>query len=161
MPVSTPQADRDPRWFKRVSRSRRSCVTSRRRRANSSRSYAVKPSIAFSCRPSRLSATSTHAPIDYAVGSNARARSSGDHPARTRSTIWWRNPDEYGGCVLGIRNTSGESLRVFTKPGAILIHVSVPLCKAPMEGQASRNAGSATAGSRVPVVLLTSRRKRC
>src|SRR6202030_4371364 len=38
-------------------------------------------------------------------------------PARTRSTICRRNSGEYGGRVLGIGSTSGERLRVSTKPG--------------------------------------------
>ena len=45
------------------------------------------------------------------------ARSSGLRPARTRSTICRRNSGEYGGRVLGIGSTSGERLRVSTKPG--------------------------------------------
>jgi DNA end-binding protein Ku len=55
--------------------------------------------------------------MDCPVGSNSRARSSGSRPARTRSTIWRRNSGEYGGCVLGIGSTSGESFRVSTNPG--------------------------------------------
>src|ERR1700719_3440103 len=44
-------------------------------------------------------------------------RSSGLRPAGTRSTICRRNSGEYGGRVLGIGSTSGERLRVSTKPG--------------------------------------------
>ena len=100
-----------------MSRSSRSCLFSRRSRANSSRSAAARPGFVSSRRPSCLSAAATHAPINCAVGSNSRARSSGDRPARTRSTIWRRNSDEYGGRVLAIRNTSDESFRVSTKAG--------------------------------------------
>ena len=57
--------------------------------------------------------------MDWPVGSNSRARSSGSRPARTRSTIWRRNSGEYGGCVLGIGSTSGESFRVSTNSGSI------------------------------------------
>src|SRR3954447_16500528 len=56
--------------------------------------------------------------MEWPLGSNSRARSSGLRPARTRSTICRRNSGEYGGRVLGIGNTSGERLRVSTtKPG--------------------------------------------
>ena len=116
-PVSTPQADRGPRWFDKISRSTRSCLFSRRSRASSSRSVADKPATTSSRRPSCLSATAAQAAIDCAVGSNSRASSSGDRPARTRSTTWRRNSGEYGGRVLGIRSTFGESFRVSTKPG--------------------------------------------
>ena len=55
--------------FERMARS------SRRSRANS-RSDAARPGIASSRLPSCLSAAATHAPIDCAVGSNPRDRSS-------------------------------------------------------------------------------------
>src|ERR1700758_2179038 len=55
--------------------------------------------------------------MEWPLGSNSRARSSGLRPARTRSTICRRNSGEYGGRVLGIGSTSGERLRVSTKPG--------------------------------------------
>src|SRR5258707_6922943 len=55
--------------------------------------------------------------MEWPLGSNSRARSSGLRPARTRSTICRRNSGEYGGRVLGIASTSGERLRVSTKPG--------------------------------------------
>ena len=55
--------------------------------------------------------------MEWPLGSNSRAKSSGLRPARTRSTICWRNSGECGGCVLGIDSTSGKSFRVSTKPG--------------------------------------------
>ena len=77
-------------------------------------------------RPSCLSAAAIQTPIDCAVGTNFRARSSGDRPARTRSTIWRRNSGEQGRRVLGIRNTPGGSLRVSTKPGHSQSHPAEP-----------------------------------
>src|SRR5438270_399660 len=55
--------------------------------------------------------------MEWPLASNSPARSSGLRPARTRSTICRRNSGEYGGRVLGIGSTSGERLRVSTKPG--------------------------------------------
>src|SRR6202035_4365470 len=103
--------------FERISRSSRSCLFSRRSRVNSSRSNALRPGAASSRRPSFRSAWATHARMEWPLGSNSRARSSGLRPARTRSTICRRNSGEYGGRVLGIGSTSGERLRVSTKPG--------------------------------------------
>src|SRR3954447_18730791 len=103
--------------FDRISRSSRNCLFSRRSRANSSRSTAFSPAGASSRRLSFLSACETHARMEWPLGSNSRARSSGLRPARTRSTICRRNSGEYGGRVLGIGSTSGERLRVSTKPG--------------------------------------------
>src|SRR5438067_4889133 len=103
--------------FERISRSSRSCLFSRRSRVNSSRSNAVRPGTASSRRPSFRSAWATHARMEWPLGSNSRARSSGLRPARTRSTICRRNSGEYGGRVLGIGSTSGERLTVSTKPG--------------------------------------------
>ena len=103
--------------FERISRSSRSCLFSRRSRVNSSRSNAVRPGAASSRRPSFRSAWATHARMEWPLGSNSRARSSGLRPARTRSIICRRNSGEYGGRVLGIGSTSGERLRVSTKPG--------------------------------------------
>jgi hypothetical protein len=71
--------------FARMLRSRRSCSFSRRNRANSSRSEAAKPGTASSGRPSCLSVAATQAPKNCAVGSNSRAGSSSDRPARIRS----------------------------------------------------------------------------
>ena len=71
----------------RISRSSRSCLFSRRSRANSSRSAAASPSPFSSRRPSLRSACATHWQIDCAVGSNSRASSVGSRPARTNSTI--------------------------------------------------------------------------
>ncbi len=73
--------------FDNMSRSTRSCLFSRRRRDNSSRSAALRPGSTSSRRPSFLSASTIQLRIDCAVGSNSRARSSGSRPARTRSTI--------------------------------------------------------------------------
>src|SRR5262249_51901846 len=68
--------------FDRISRSSLSS------RLSSSRSAVVRP-------PSPRPALRSHCPnqflIDCAVGSNSRASSSGDRPARTSSTIWRRN----------------------------------------------------------------------
>src|SRR5438477_6393436 len=66
------------------------------------------PRVGQSGRPARM---------EWPLGSNSPARSSGLRPARTRSTICRRNSGEYGGRVLGIGSTSGERLRVSTKPG--------------------------------------------
>ena len=95
--------------FERISRSSRSCLFSRRSRVNSSRSNAVRPGAASSRRPSFRSTWATHARMEWPLGSNSRARSSGLRPARTRSTICRRNSGEYGGRVLGIGSTSGEN----------------------------------------------------
>jgi len=73
--------------FERMSRSTRSCLFSRRRRANSSRSEAAKPGTASFRPPSCLSAAAAQPLIDGALGSNSRARSSGDRPAQTIPTI--------------------------------------------------------------------------
>ena len=78
------------------------CLFSRRNRANSSRADAAQSPNRFSRRHSCLSAAATHAPIDCAVGSNPRQRSSADRPARTRSTIRRRNSGEYGGRVWAL-----------------------------------------------------------
>ena len=103
--------------FDRISRSGRNCLFSRRSRVNSSRSAAVRPGATSSRRPSFRSAWETQARMEWPLGSNSRARSSGLRPARTRSTICRRNSGEYGGRVLGIGSTSGKSFRVSTKPG--------------------------------------------
>ncbi len=67
----------------RMSRSSRSCLFSRRSRANSSRSTAAKPALFSSRPPSCRPAFATHARIDSADGSNSRARSAGSRPAET------------------------------------------------------------------------------
>ena len=73
--------------FESMPRSSRSCLFSRRRRKSSSRSGAASATAASPCRPSFWVAFATHARIDWPVGSNSRARSSGSRPERTRSTI--------------------------------------------------------------------------
>src|SRR3954447_22227483 len=105
--------------FDRISRSSRNCLFSRRSRANSSRSTAFSPAGASSRRLSFLSACETHARMEWPLGSNSRARSSGLRPARTRSTICRRNSGEYGGRVLGIGSTSGEKLQGVHQTGSI------------------------------------------
>ncbi len=107
--------------------------------ANSSCFGTPRPPAASSCRPSCLTAAATQAPIDCAVASNSRARSPGDRPARTKSIIWRRNSGEYGGRVLGIRNTSAESFRVSTT------RVN-PTMKTPGQFSAKKSTGEA-AGS--------------
>jgi hypothetical protein len=89
--------------FDRISRSRRSCLFSRRRRANSSRSRVVRPSFLF---PSSRSACLTQLWMACAEGSNSRESSSGFHPPRTNSTIRRRNSGGYGGRDFGMTDTS-------------------------------------------------------
>src|SRR5213078_2153902 len=74
--------------FERISRSTLSWRFSRRSRLSSSRSAVVRPP---SPRPALRSDCANQFLIDCAVGSNSRASSSGERPARTRSTIWRRN----------------------------------------------------------------------
>src|SRR5262249_31094667 len=79
--------------FFRISRSSRSVAFSRLRRCNSLRSSVVRPSLR---RPSSRSAWRTQFEMHWAVGSNSRARSDGDRPARTSSTIRRRYSSGYG-----------------------------------------------------------------
>jgi site-specific DNA recombinase len=74
--------------FARISRSRRNCLFSRRKRASSCFSSVVRPS--WRC-PSSVSACLTHCRMLSEEGSNSRASSTGVRPARTSSTICWRN----------------------------------------------------------------------
>src|SRR5215831_4909636 len=76
------------RAFDRISRSSLSWRFSRRSRLSSSRSAVVRPP---SPRPALRSDRANQFLIDCAVGANSRASSSGERPARTRSTIWRRN----------------------------------------------------------------------
>jgi hypothetical protein len=117
--------------FDRISRSSRSCLFSRRSRINSSRSAAARPGVNSTPRPSFRSAWVTQARMEWPVGSNSRARSSGSRPAQTRSTIWRRNSGEYGGCVLGIGSTSGKSFRVSTNPGQSQSHIACSVLVSP------------------------------
>ncbi len=120
--------------FDRISRSSRNCLFSRRSPINSSRSAAVSAGAISSRRPSFRPAWATHARMEWPLGSNSRARSSGLRPARTRSTICRRNSGEYGGRVLGIGSTSGKSFRVSTKPGqsqrVLPVILRKPICRA-------------------------------
>ena len=113
--------------FDRMSRSSRNCLFSRRSRVNSSRSAAVRPGATSSRRPSFRSAWATHARMEWPLGSNSRARSSGLRPARTRSTICRRNSGEYGGRVLGIGNTSGKSSGVHQTSQGVHQTGSIPI----------------------------------
>jgi hypothetical protein len=74
--------------FARISRSMRSCLISRRKRANSCFSSVVRPS--ERC-PASISACLNQLRMLSAVGSNSSASSFGVRPARTSSTICWRN----------------------------------------------------------------------
>ena len=74
---SVPVPGQPGRGFERISRSSRSCLFSRRSRVNSSRSNAVRPGAASSRRPSFRSTWATHARMEWPLGSNSRARSSG------------------------------------------------------------------------------------
>ena len=79
--------------FAKISRSSFTCRSSRFSRLSSSRSGVVRPSLR---RPSSRSARSAHFRIVVAVGSNSFANCSGLRPARTNSTIWFRNSTGYG-----------------------------------------------------------------
>jgi hypothetical protein len=76
--------------FDRISRSSLSWRFSRLSRLSSSRSAVVRPPPLLR-RPASRSVRPTQFLIDCAVGSNSRASSSGERPARTSSTIWRRN----------------------------------------------------------------------
>ena len=103
--------------FERMSRSTRSCLFSWRSRTSSSRSAAASFSTASSRRPSWRSAWTAQVRIDWAVGPNSRASSSGSRTVRARSTIWRQDSGVYRARVLDIRSTSGESFRASTKSG--------------------------------------------
>ena len=79
--------------FAKISRSSFTCRSSRFSRLSSSRSGVVRPSLR---RPSSRSARSAHFRIVVAVRSNSFANCSGLRPARTNSTIWFRNSTGYG-----------------------------------------------------------------
>src|SRR6516164_8242237 len=91
--------------FDRISRSSLSWRFSRRNRLSSSRSAVVRPP---SPRPASRSHCATQFLIDCAVGSNSRASSSGERPARTRSAIWRRNSGGYAALVLPIVDSSNQ-----------------------------------------------------
>src|SRR6516225_9700669 len=74
--------------FERIPLSSLSWRFSCRSWVSSSRSAVVSP---LPRRPASHSAWPTQFLIDCAVGSNSCARSSGERPARTSSTIWRRN----------------------------------------------------------------------
>jgi len=76
----------------------------------------------------------THAQIDCAVGSNSRASSSGDRPARTRSTIW-RRTQGYKGDGSWASGTSAKASEVSTKTG------QSHLPSDPLQSPASQIAG--------------------
>src|SRR5579862_5387638 len=118
-----------------MSRSTFSCRTSRRSRASSSRSALVSPSLRL---PPSRSACATQLLIDWAVGSNSRDSSSGVRPARTSSTICWRNSGGYGFLVLGIVDSFLHKIQVSTKPGQ-LQELSGRLHTTPLRDQLGRH----------------------
>jgi hypothetical protein len=85
--------------FRRISRSSRSALFSRRRRRTSSRSSVVRPSAR---RPASRSACRSQFRIVWADGSNCRPSSSGVRPVRASSTRRARSWGGYGGRVFGI-----------------------------------------------------------
>src|SRR2546425_656877 len=85
--------------FRRISRSSRRALTSRRRRRTSSRSSVVRPS---ERRPSSRSAWRSQFRIVCADGSNCRPSSSGVRPVRASSTSRARSCVGYGGRGFGI-----------------------------------------------------------
>src|SRR5271170_7409081 len=85
--------------FDSISRSSRRTRFSRRKRASSWRSSLVSPSRRL---PASRSACATQLRIDWAVGSNSFASSSGLRPARTSSIILRRYSGAYRAWLLGI-----------------------------------------------------------
>ncbi len=103
--------------FFRISRSSRSVLFSRRNRRSSSRSSVVRPS---ERRPLSRAAGVPQIRIDYAVGSNFSANSSGLRPARAISTIRCLNSAGYALWDLDIVNSSSpERDQVSTEPRAV------------------------------------------
>src|SRR5262249_41117390 len=122
--------------FDRISRSSLSWRFSRRSRLSSSRSAVVRPP---SPRPALRSDCANQFLIDCAVGSNSRASSSGDRPARTSSTIWRRNSGGEAALVLPIVDSSNPNSPVSTKPGQLHLHAHlIPSC--PHQGPGLRLA---------------------
>src|SRR5208282_947370 len=85
--------------FDKISRSSRSTRFSRLSRVSSSRSLLVSPSLRS---PVSSCACLTHCRMLSTDGSNSRANSFSDRPARASSTIRRRYSAGYGGCVFGI-----------------------------------------------------------
>src|SRR5271169_6298026 len=85
--------------FDKISRSSRSIRFSRLSRVSSSRSLLVSPSLRS---PMSSWTCLTHCRMLSTDGSNSRANSFSDRPARTCSTIRRRYSAGYGGCVFGI-----------------------------------------------------------
>src|SRR5207247_4748503 len=85
--------------FRKISRSSRRTLFSRRSLLSSSRSSVVSPS---ERRPSSRSACLTQFRIACAVGSNCFASDSGDLPERTSSTRRRRYSGVYGWWLFGI-----------------------------------------------------------
>src|SRR5262249_37829480 len=119
--------------FDRISRSSLSWRFSRRSRLSSSRSAVVRPP---SPRPALRSHWANQFLIDCAVGSNSRASSSGERPARTSSTIWRRNSGGEAALVLPIVDSSNPNSPVSTKPGTTEGPPRPPL---PPGGRLSKN----------------------
>jgi hypothetical protein len=101
-----------PVAFERISRSTRNCRTSCVASAPARRARRWPgPEALPSGVPPACRRVATHAQIDWAVGSNWRASSSGDRPVRTRSIIRRQNSGVHWGMRLGHRKHPRRKLQ--------------------------------------------------
>lgn len=71
-----------------------------------------------------MAAWPTQMVMDWAVTPNSRESCAGERPARTSSTIYWRNSAEYRGLTLDICDSLNTKHDVSTEPGQLKLGIA-------------------------------------